>query len=78
MVSNFYLNHKYADHYVKICRLVLDNRHIFELIRNKDSFKIFQILLVKYRTAFTNADFLTFFSILHDPQHLNRSLNVML
>ena len=74
-VSSFYLNHQYDSYFEPIVRLILKNKSIFHKIKDKEAFKVVQIMLFKNIHKFTNDDILTFLDILGDPSFLSVSLN---
>lgn len=54
---------------------MLRNKTLFMKIKEKQVFKMVQIMMLKNIEAFTNEDILTFLDILGDPSFLITSMN---
>jgi hypothetical protein len=72
--GHYYLNHKFAEHYPRICRLVLDNNSVFRGVPNKNAFRVLQVMYMHYVEEFTPDDMLKLLEILSDPTYLTLSM----
>jgi hypothetical protein len=73
--SCYYLNHRYKHLFLPICRLLLRYRRTFRRVKDKEAFKIVQLMIVHHIDQFSNEDILNFLDILGDAAFLNISLN---
>lgn len=73
--SAFFLNHRYQALYPQIVRLVVEHRALLRAVKDKEAFKMVQIMLTRHLPQFSNDDLLALMDILGSPAFLTISLN---